>query len=271
MVAHGYVDVEGDLLRSVRELVGPSTVVAAELDPHSHLTEARLENADILIAYKEFPHIDVIERAEELVELTLRTLRGEINPVMSAFDCRMIEVLPTSTEPMRSFVDRMMQLEPHSNLSDLTKLEAHSQTPGTDPSILSVSCIHGFMAADVPAVGSSMLVVTDNNPAAGCALAKQLGMELFEFRGVTRPRYLAPDEAVASATALPATGRPVVIADVWDNPGGGTAGDGTVLLNTLLDAGATNVGYSSIWDPQAVELCGAAGAGAKLQVCIDCD
>ena len=125
----------------------------------------------------------MIERAEELVELTLRTLRGEIRPAMSAFDCKMIEVLPTSTEPMRSFVDRLMQLEPHSELSGLTRLTSHTQTAGTDPSILSVSCIHGFMAADVPAVGSSMLVVTDNNPAVGGALAEQLGMELFGLRG----------------------------------------------------------------------------------------
>eukprot|EP01051_Picozoa_sp_SAG22_P007397 SAG22_NODE_520_length_9508_cov_1.914869_1_plen_244_part_00 len=110
MVAHGYDDVEGDLLAAVRQLAGPAAVVAAELDPHSHLFQQRLDSADILIAYKEFPHIDVIERAEELIELTLRTIKKEIRPVMSAFDCRMIEVLPTSSEPMRSFVDRMMQV-----------------------------------------------------------------------------------------------------------------------------------------------------------------
>lgn len=53
---------------------------------------------------------------------------------------------------------------------------------------------------------------------------------------------------------------------VWDNPGGGTAGDGTVLLSRLIAAGATNVGFSSCWDPQAVQLCGAAGVGGTFQV-----
>ena len=34
----------------------------------------------------------VVARAEELVELSLRAIRGEIKPVMHKFDCRMIEV-----------------------------------------------------------------------------------------------------------------------------------------------------------------------------------
>ena len=60
MVAHGYDDVEGDLLSRVRALVGPDTVVAAHLDPHSHLTDQRMAAADIIIAYKEFPHVDQV-------------------------------------------------------------------------------------------------------------------------------------------------------------------------------------------------------------------
>ena len=66
MVADGYDDCEGDLLQRVREIVGPGVVVGAELDPHCHLTPAMVENADLLIAYKEYPHTDVLERALEL-------------------------------------------------------------------------------------------------------------------------------------------------------------------------------------------------------------
>lgn len=76
MVAHGYDDVEGDLLSDVRALVGVECVIGVEFDPHMHLTQRRFDNADILIAYKEFPHVDMIERAEEVVDLTLRTIHG---------------------------------------------------------------------------------------------------------------------------------------------------------------------------------------------------
>jgi microcystin degradation protein MlrC len=116
MVAQGYDDPEGDLLSRVRAMVGDDCFVSSELDPHSHLTDLRFNSADLLISFKEFSHVDFVERAEELVELSLRAVRGEIKPVMTKFDCKMIEVLPTSRQPMRDFVDKMMTLEHRSEL-----------------------------------------------------------------------------------------------------------------------------------------------------------
>jgi microcystin degradation protein MlrC len=247
MVAHGYDDCEGDLLARVRTLVGPEVVVAAELDPHSHLTRQRVAAADILISFKEFPHTDFVERAEEVVELALRAARGQIRPRIATFDCRMIEVFPTSREPMRGFVDRIRALE------------------GRD-GVLSISVIHGFMAADVPELGTQVIVVTDDRPEQGAALAERLGMELFALRGRTRMPQLAPDAALDAALAVRARrpDRPVVIADVWDNPGGGVAGDGTIILRRLLERGIENAAVATIWDPVAVMLCRAAGEGARL-------
>ena len=78
-----------------RAIVGLKVVVAAELDPHSHLTKKRAA-----IAAFEFPHTDLFERAEYAVDLALRAVRGDIRPVMAAFGCRMIDIFPTSREPM---------------------------------------------------------------------------------------------------------------------------------------------------------------------------
>lgn len=200
MVAQGYDDPEGDLLSQIRAMVGPDCFVSSELDPHSHLTDLRFNSADLLISFKEFSHVDFVERAEELVELSLRAVRGEIKPVMAKFDCKMIEVLPTSRQPMRDFVDKMMTLEHHSKLSSMSllgELDDSSSVPGgrtwthegSDPAILSISCIHGFMAADVEAMGTHILVVTDNDKPKAESLAKELGMEIFSHRGHTRPPY----------------------------------------------------------------------------------
>ncbi|MGF2227008.1 M81 family metallopeptidase [Brucella sp. NF 2653] len=131
MVAQGYDDCEGDLLERVRAIVGPDVLVASEFDPHSHLTPKRVQNLNIFASFLEFPHTDFYERGEHVVELALDALKGRTKPVISTFDCRMIAVLPTSKEPMRSFVDRIKALQ------------------GKD-GILSISVIHGFMAADVP-------------------------------------------------------------------------------------------------------------------------
>ncbi|MES1205117.1 MAG: heavy metal translocating P-type ATPase, partial [Pseudomonadota bacterium] len=83
MVADGYDDCEGDFLAHVRALVGGKCVIGVELDPHCHLTVKRCGLADVLVLFKEYPHTDFAERGEEMVDLTLRAIRGEIKPVKS--------------------------------------------------------------------------------------------------------------------------------------------------------------------------------------------
>ena len=69
MVADGYDDCEGDLLARVREIVGPDVIIGAELDLHCHITDAMLANADAIVTFKEYPHTDPQERAQELYDM----------------------------------------------------------------------------------------------------------------------------------------------------------------------------------------------------------
>ncbi len=246
MVAQGYDDPEGDLLTRMRDIVGPDVLICAELDPHSHLTAKRAEAANFFVYFKEFPHTDFVERARDLWAIAARTLKGEIKPVMSIFDCRMIDVFPTSKQPMRGFVDRLFALET------------------SEPHLLSLSVVHGFMAGDVPEMGTKLVAVTDDRLDMGAALAERLGRELFAMRGTFMVRQVDETEAVAAALAAPRG--PVVIADVWDNPGGGTAGDATVVLAELIRRGARDVAVGTIWDPIAVQICFAAGEGAEIML-----
>ena len=215
MVADGYDDCEGDLLEQVRAIVGPNVPIGVELDPHCHLTRKRVRNATLIICFKEFPHTDFVARGEEVVELTLRAARGEIKPVMSVCDCRMIGSFPTTIQPMRAFVDKFSALE------------------GKD-GVLSVSAAHCFPYADVPEMGARMLVITDDRQADGDRLAMALGEEFFAMRGKTLPPYHTPDEVIDLALA---DHGPVVIADPSDNPGGGAPGDSTVILRRLTERG----------------------------------
>lgn len=249
MVAQGYDDPEGDLLARVRALVGPDVLVSAEFDPHSHLTAKRVENLDLLAAFLEFPHTDFEERGEHVVDLSLRALRGEIRPRISTFDCRMITIYPTSREPMRSFVDRLKALQ------------------GRD-GVLSISVIHGFMAGDVPGMGTRTVVVTDDDGEGGDALARRLGEELYAMRRDTAMPMLDTETGLDRAREVRKAdpSRPVVIADVWDNPGGGVAGDATHVLRRMLGRGMDNLGVGTIWDPIAVQFCRAAGEGAELDI-----
>jgi microcystin degradation protein MlrC len=244
-VAEGYDDVEGDILEKARKIVGPKCVIGVELDPHCHLTKKRVTLADIIILYKEYPHTDFVPRAEELLTIVLRTLRGEIKPVASLYDCRMIAFFPTTMEPTRSFVDRMTALE------------------GRD-GVLSVSLGHGFPHADVPEMGTRMLVYTDNRKKEGDALAKRLGLEIVGLRGKTSPKLMTIKQAIAAAAKADTRKGPVVIAEPADNAGGGSASDNTLWLQALLKGGVRNAAIGPMWDPQAVTFAHAMGVGARF-------
>jgi microcystin degradation protein MlrC len=179
-----------------------------------------------------------------VVDLTLRAARGEIRPVMSLYDCRMIGSFPTTMQPMRAFVDKMSSLE------------------GKD-GVLSVSAAHCFPYADVPEMGARILVITDNQRAAGDRLAKALGDEFFAMRGKTLPPYHTPDGVIDLALAQPG---PVVVADPSDNPGGGAPGDSTVILRRLIERGVQGAAVAPMWDPMAVRLCFMAGVGGRLRL-----
>ncbi|MBN9526398.1 MAG: M81 family metallopeptidase [Alphaproteobacteria bacterium] len=245
MVADGYDDCEGDLLARLREIVGAKTVIGTELDPHCHVSTTMLEAADFIVCFKEYPHIDFMERAEELVELCHRAARAEVKPVTACFDCRMIGIYHTPREPMRSYVDRIKALE------------------GRD-GVLTVSVAHSFPWGDVPDMGTKILVTTDDDQAAAAALAERLGRELIALRGQTGPDYLTIDEALDKG--LSHNEGTAVIADSADNPGGGAPSDATFVLERLIDRGIGDVAYGPFWDKVAVELSFAAGVGARLDL-----
>ena len=180
MVAEGCDDCEGDLLTRVREIVGPDVAVGAELDPHCHLTTAMTGAADVLVMYKEYPHIDFAERGQELVELLVAKAGGRIDPRMAVYDCRHIDTYHTTAEPMRSFVDRIQAME------------------GSD-GVLSVSIGHGFEYGDVADLGTRVLVITDGDEVKGAALAEELGRELIAMRGKGSADYHSIADGLARA------------------------------------------------------------------------
>jgi microcystin degradation protein MlrC len=245
MAAEGYDDCEGDILGRIRAIVGPKVPVGAEFDLHAHVTRAMVREATVLVGYKEYPHVDIPERAEELFTLVADAAEGRTRPTMAAWDCRMIGTFRTTEQPMRGFVDRMMAME------------------GKD-GVLSVSLSHSFPWADVEEVGVSTLVITDGDQAKAERLARELGQDFFAMREATRPGFLTMDEALDQALAMP--GGPIVIADVSDNSGGGAPGDATFFARRLLERGIGNAALGYFWDPIAVRFCEEAGIGASFDL-----
>jgi len=243
MIAQGYDDCEGDMLARVRQIVGPDVAVGLEVDPHCHLTELMLDNATAIICYKEYPHVDISERADELFTICADAVEGKIAPVMRDYDCRMILAMPTPQGAMRGYVDDMMAREGHDG-------------------VLSLSLAHSFPWGDHPRVGARALAICDGDAEKARAEAQRLGEALFALRHdlwIDNPEI---DAALDMALAEPSG--PVVLGDVSDNAGGGAPADATFLLRRILERGITSVATGLFYDPGAVRICREAGEGATL-------
>jgi microcystin degradation protein MlrC len=245
MVADGYDDCEGDLLARARAIVGPHVPIGVELDLHCHLTQTMVDNATAIITFKEYPHIDAAERAEELFHIIADAFAGRVKPQMTLLDCNMIGVYHTTREPMNGYVAHMQALEDQDG-------------------VLSVSLAHGFPWGDVPDMGARVLVITDNLPAQGATLADDLRQRLWAIRDQLRPNYLTMDAALDRALASDQT--PVVLADVSDNAGGGAPSDSTFILRRMIERGITNAAVALLWDVGAAALAMEAGEGAEFDM-----
>ena len=245
MVAEGYDDCETDIATRVREIVGPSAKIGIELDLHCDLTQELIDAADAIVIFKEYPHTDINERAEELFAIIAAAAEGDTRPTMALYDCRMIGLFLTPFEPMRGFVD------------DMSAREA-------EPGVLSLSLAHCFPWADVPSCGAQMLAITDDDPTLAANLAQEFGRRFFAMRQALDPPSLPLDAALDKALAADAG--PVVLADQADNAGGGAPSDSTFVLRALLERGVTGAALGMIWDPVAVTVAMSAGEGATLDL-----
>jgi len=242
MLAEGYPDCEGDLLQRVREVVGAQVPVGALLDLHCNLSPAMVDSGAVLIACKEYPHIDYAQRGIELHGVLSRIARGELALQARWQRVPMVGIFGTTQSPMREFVLR---------------LHASEELAG----IHTVSALHGFPWSDTAFTGAALLAYAQVGVVAG-ELVDQLAQAFYALRerasSPRMPMHEALDAALAAPPGL------VVLADSADNPGGGAACDSTFLLRALLERGVRDAALGMIWDPQAVAIAASAGVGARL-------
>jgi len=218
--------------------------VGAVLDLHGHLTQRMVDAASVLVFVKEYPHVDGNERAAEALDLLLRLRDGEPAPAAAIADAHWLGFFPTVTQPMRGLVDEVIACE-------------------REPGIASISLVHGFPWGDTPDTGAKVLVYA-REAAQARALAERLRQRWWSLRDELVFR-MDTIPAMLAALARPRP-RPLVIADVADNPGGGAPADSTTILRALLDAGVREVALGLLIDPQAVQACHQVGAGGRLRL-----
>lgn len=247
-VVDGLHDAEADIIEAVRAVVGPLTPIGVMLDLHTNMSNAKLDTGAYFVGCKEYPHVDYAARTRELVTLLERAAKGEIKPASTCAKINMTGVFPTTTAQMQAF---------------LSQVQAHETG-----SILSISPLHGFFGAPGDQLGASVLVISDGDTARAARVAEALAQDFaVAVRGASgHVVALADVAAEISRWTAQSAGKPLVIADGADNPGGGAAGDSTFLLKALIETGASNAALGMVWDPMAVEIAHSVGEGARLDM-----
>jgi microcystin degradation protein MlrC len=249
MVAESHLDADGEVLARLRRVLGPDLPIVVTLDLHGNISERLVEHSTAAIAYQTCPHVDQRVRGKQAAGLIDRILRRAVRPRQAVAKPPLIVnimVHDTSAEPLRSFMAECRTLE-------------------NQPGILAVSLLPGFAYADVPQMGPSVIVVTDEDEVLARRAADELGERLWQAREQLAARL--PEPANAVSQALAAAKRPVVLVDTGDNVGGGSAGDGTVLLAELLRQGATGC-VVCFYAPAEAQECHAAGVGAEVRLTV---
>lgn len=244
MVAEGVEDAEGDLLRRLRE-IDPETPVAVTLDMHANIYADIVDHATVISGFHTYPHVDIREAGVRAANVIVRTLQGEIKPVMTWASKPMLPHVMcqgTHAEPNKSLQERCRQLEAEG--------------------VLAASVFVGFPHADIREAGLSAVVCTDAN----LAQAEQYRDELLErawndrAKWVFHPEPLAPTIARAKAIEQ----GPVVLLDHFDNTGSGGTMDTTAVLAEVLRQELDNVVFYAICDPQAAREAATAGVGSTV-------
>ena len=249
MTAVGEDDPEGDIVASIREIVGSGVPIVSTLDMHAHVTEKMIANADAYVAFTRYPHDDTFTTGERGARLLLDLVGGKARAAMAVAKvpilCSGIRGMTFGEAPMAHLTRGARALE-------------------TEKGILSASIFQVQPTNDLPGMGCGGLVVTDGDPERAEREARKIADETWRRRREFEPEILSIDDAVSKGQAI--EGGPVVFVDTADCAGGGAAGDSVALLRRLIELNVDQRTLVMVVDPEAAKLCAANRVGATLSL-----
>ena len=244
MVTQDFHDGEGELLTRIRAITGPVMPIGITLDLHANATKAMARLADIVVAFKTYPHIDMTLTGAHAAQLLHAAMAGK-------------------TQPRTLRTHRPMLDDTNAGRSDagpIVQLYAAARSYEAESGILAVSVIAGFSDADITEVGPTTFVTFDQSvegaETRALTIANTISDAVWAARGASENVFLDVPDTIAIAKEHPPGQGPLIIADYSDNPGSGAYGDATNLLKGMIDADLQNAAFGPMIDPAAAaELC----------------
>lgn len=233
MAVTGVPKPEAELVRRVRKVVGDIPIMVT-LDLHANEDHELSDAADAVFITKRYPHYDTFLQGERAARAMIQTIRGKYKPTMATRKPGVITpsvFQGTGVSPAMEIMERARRWE--------------CRLPG-----VYVSVAFGFAYADVPDVGATVMVVTNNDQELADKIADDMSDYIWrlrkEFAGKKLPKT---KEGVALAIDAAKEGKtPVVIADHSDRTGGSTH-----ILEELIKQSAKNFCIATLRDEKAIE------------------
>lgn len=261
MCVEGMDDAEAELLRRVRAVTGPDTVVSASMDLHGNVSAELVHGLDLITCYRMAPHEDEVETKERACRNLLDCLARKFQPGLAH-------------RPHKAWVPVPILLPGEQTCTrDEPAKRIYAAVPEVEAldGVLDAAIWVGYAWADEPR-NRAAVVVTGWDKAVVAKGAERLAHLFWDARAEFK--FVAPtgslDECLDVALASPS--RPYFISDTGDNPTAGGSGDVTWGLTRLLarsefmgPAGPTVI-YASVPGPQAVQTAVEAGVGATVTV-----
>jgi len=248
-LAEGTDDPDGDLFETVRRAVGPDIPVVAVFDLHANVSRKMIDNLSVFVGYLENPHTDIHERGVEAARHMRECLAG----VRTAVEMVKLPLVPPQ-------ISLLTARGPYADLIRYGQRKLLGD-------ILNVSVMAGFAYSDSPKNGLTAVVTARNaNRKAAAKLALKIAKRGWDNRERFKRAMTSLGDAVQLAVSVGRDRRrkPIVLADVADNPGGGGRGNTTYLLRALKLAGAEGVLFGVFNDAAVAAKAHALGEGASF-------
>jgi microcystin degradation protein MlrC len=248
MVVENMDDPEETLLAQITKTIGESIPIATTLDMHANLGEKMVHYTPLHFGFKTYPHVDMYDQGVSAASALMDVIVDK--KVYFAAFSKLPMLLPslnmkTDEGPMKKMMDYSMEYEAHEDIHN-------------------VSIFGGFPYADIQSGGASVLVIA-TKPDAAQSCCDELSKRYWALKDEFLMHLPTISQAIAVAETYEGN-KPLVLADISDNPLSCGTGDTTGLLDALLQSNISNALFGCLYDPVSIEKCIQAGEGALVDL-----
>lgn len=225
---------EAEIAKRIREIVGDQIPIVGSFDLHGNEDGQFLKWANAAFVTKRYPHYDAFLQGGRSANYLYRAMKGDY-------------AATTATRKPPVLTATVLQWTGQSPSMNIMERARRWEARNKDTY---VSVFYGFPWSDVPDIGATVHVITNNDQLLADSIADDMADYIWRVReNFAGGIFPMPDEAVRKTQmAIQENQTPVVLGDYSDRPG-----DATWILQELIDQQISGVLYATLRDERVLE------------------